>query len=90
MAIEKIEPFERGWYAGPVGWVGHDAAEFAVGIRSGLVENNQLSLFSGAGIVQGSKPEEEWQEIENKISNYLQILGCLDSQKVQSEVALLP
>lgn len=90
MAIEKIEPFERGWYAGPVGWVGHDAAEFAVGIRSGLVENNQLSLFSGAGIVQGSKPEEEWQEIENKISNYLQIMGCLDGQKLQPEVAILP
>lgn len=85
-AIEKIEPFERGWYAGPVGWVGHDAAEFAVAIRSGLVENNQLSLFSGAGIVQGSKPEEEWQEIENKISNFLQIMGCFDGQNVRSEV----
>ncbi len=87
MAIEKIEPFQRGWYAAPVGWVGHDTAEFAVAIRSGLVENNQISLFSGAGIVQGSKPEEEWQEIENKIGSFLQILGCLDMQSERAEVA---
>jgi len=81
MAIKAIEPFERGWYAGPVGWVGHNAAEFAVAIRSGLVEDNKLSLFSGAGIVQGSKPEEEWQEIENKIGCFVQIFGCVDSLK---------
>ncbi|WP_166177832.1 isochorismate synthase [Rubrobacter tropicus] len=35
--IRALEPFDRGWWAGPVGWVGSDAAEFAVGIRSGLV-----------------------------------------------------
>ena len=34
--IEKTEVFDRGWYAGPDGWVGRDAAEFAVAIRSGL------------------------------------------------------
>ena len=33
--IAKLEPFDRGWYAGPVGWVGRDGAEFAVAIRSG-------------------------------------------------------
>lgn len=75
IAIEEIEPFDRGWYAGPVGWIGHNSAEFAVAIRSGLVEDNQLSLFSGAGIVQGSQPEQEWQEIEHKIGSFVQILG---------------
>lgn len=74
-AIEEIEPFDRGWYAGPVGWIGHNSAEFAVAIRSGLVEDNQLSLFSGAGIVQGSQPEQEWQEIEHKIGSFIQIFG---------------
>lgn len=72
--IQKLEPFDRGWYAGPVGWIGSEAAEFAVGIRSGLVEGNKLSLFSGAGIVQGSTPEGEWEEIEHKISNFIKIL----------------
>lgn len=73
--IKALETFDRGWYAGPVGWVGADAAEFAVGIRSGLVSGRNLALFSGAGIVSGSKPEEEWAEIEQKISDFTKIFG---------------
>ena len=66
-AIDRLEPFDRGLYAGPVGWVGRDgagreAAEVAVGIRSGLVEGRTLSLYSGAGIVVGSDPAAEWAE----------------------------
>ncbi|HEY9804215.1 MAG TPA: isochorismate synthase [Leptolyngbyaceae cyanobacterium] len=75
IAINELETFDRGWYAAPVGWIGHNSAEFAVAIRSGLVENNRLSLFSGAGLVQGSKPEDEWQEIENKLGSFLEIIG---------------
>ena len=73
--IEQLENFDRGWYAGPVGWVSRNAAEFAVAIRSGLVEANRLYLYSGAGIVPGSSPETEWEEIESKIANYLKVLG---------------
>jgi len=72
--IARIEPFNRGWYAAPVGWVGADSAQFAVGIRSGLVEGNELSLFSGAGIVRGSDPDAEWREVENKIQDFIGIL----------------
>ena len=73
--IARIEPFNRGWYAAPIGWIGSDSAQFAVAIRSGLVEDNKLSLFSGAGIVRGSEPEEEWQEVENKIQDFISVLG---------------
>ncbi len=73
--IGNSETFDRGWYAGPVGWIGADAAEFAVGIRSGLVSGRNLSLYSGAGIVSGSVPEEEWAEIEQKISDFTRIFG---------------
>ncbi len=73
-AIRHMEPFGRGWYAGPLGYVGLDWAEFVVGIRSGLVRARQLSVFAGAGIVEGSKPEDEWQEIENKIGNFIKII----------------
>lgn len=73
--IKHLEPFERGWYAGPVGWVGTDSAEFAVAIRSGLVAGDTLSLYSGAGIVPGSRPEAEWDEIENKTRTFLGALG---------------
>lgn len=79
--IARLEPFDRGWYAGPVGWVGDDSAEFAVGIRSGLACGERLSLFSGAGIVTGSRPEEEWAEIEGKIGDFAGILGLDDADR---------
>lgn len=72
--IESLESFDRGWYAGPIGWVGREKAEFAVAIRSGLVEGSRLSLFAGAGIVEGSTAEGEWDEIENKISDFIKVL----------------
>lgn len=72
--LAEHEPFDRGVYAAPVGWVGFDEAEFCVGIRSGLIEGNTLALYSGAGIVPGSSAEAEWNEIENKMSNFLEAL----------------
>ncbi|MEM8666284.1 MAG: isochorismate synthase [Planctomycetota bacterium] len=73
--ISRIEPFDRGWYAAPVGWVSSDEAQFAVAIRSGLVDGKTLTLYSGAGIVRGSDPDEEWQEVENKIQDFIEVLG---------------
>jgi menaquinone-specific isochorismate synthase len=73
--IRDLEPFDRGLYAGPVGWIGAEASEFAVGIRSGLVRGRTLDLYSGAGIVDGSVPDEEWAEIENKISDFTGMFG---------------
>jgi menaquinone-specific isochorismate synthase len=73
--IRASEPFDRGWYAGPIGWIGADAAEFAVGIRSGLLRGDRLALFSGAGIVEGSVPETEWAEIEQKIGDFTGMFG---------------
>ncbi len=78
--IRMLEPFDRGWYAGPVGWIGADASEFAVGIRSGLVWGNRLALFGGAGIVAGSVPESEWAEIEQKIGDFTRMFG-LDPER---------
>jgi menaquinone-specific isochorismate synthase len=77
-AIARHEPFDRGWYAGPVGWMGRDAAEFTVAIRSGLVRDDQLALYSGAGIVDGSDPRREWLEIEQKLSDFAAVLGIDD------------
>jgi menaquinone-specific isochorismate synthase len=82
-AIRSQEHFDRGWYAGPVGWIGPNAAEFAVAIRSGLVQDKRLALFSGAGIVDGSVPEREWDEIEQKIGDFASVLG-LDGHAVDA------
>ena len=73
--IRKLEPFDRGWYAGPVGWISSNKAEFAVGIRSGLLCGRTLRIFTGAGIVEGSVPEEEWREIEDKLQSWQHLLG---------------
>jgi len=72
--IRKLEGFSRGWYGAPIGYVGLDWAEFVVGIRSGLTCGKKLSVFAGAGIVRGSDPSSEWDEVENKISNFIKII----------------
>jgi len=71
--LANLEPYARGWYAGPLGWIGADEATFVVGIRSGLLNDDKISLFSGAGIVEESDPEKEWEEIENKLGQFLRV-----------------
>jgi menaquinone-specific isochorismate synthase len=82
--LEENEPFDRGIFAAPVGWVGNDATEFAVAIRSGLVQDNQLTLYNGAGIVEGSNPAEEWDEIENKMCNFSHLLRYKETYEQES------
>jgi len=74
-AIRSLEDFDRGWYAGPIGWLGRDSAEFAVALRCGVLDGSLLSLFSGAGLVQGSECGAEWLEIEQKITDFTKVLG---------------
>jgi len=69
--ISRLEPFKRGWYAAPVGWISGSSAHFVVAIRSGLIHNQDLYLYSGAGIVAGSDADLEWEEVENKLANFL-------------------
>ncbi len=68
--ISKFEPFNRGWYAGIIGYIGNETADFSVALRSGLIYNNSLSLYVGVGIVEGSKSDTEWEEGNWKIKNY--------------------
>jgi menaquinone-specific isochorismate synthase len=73
--LDEVEGFDRGRYAGPVGWV--DASgdgEFAVGLRSAEIDGRQARLFAGAGIVAGSEPESEWQETQAKFEPMLRVL----------------
>jgi len=71
--IMDLEPFSRGWYAAPVGWVSRDAAEFSVAIRSALVNGPFAYLYSVAGLVKGSDPVSEWEEVDQKIGDILAI-----------------
>jgi menaquinone-specific isochorismate synthase len=69
--IAALEPFDRGWYAGPVGWFSADEAEFDVAIRSGLLIGRTLRLYTGAGLVRDSDPAAEWDEVEHKLIGLL-------------------
>ncbi|KAL0697908.1 hypothetical protein Bca4012_054030 [Brassica carinata] len=73
--IKQIEAFDRGMYAGPVGFFGGGESEFSVGIRSALVEKRFGALiYAGTGIVSGSDPSSEWNELELKISQFTKTL----------------
>lgn len=72
--IAEHEPFERGWYAGSAGYLSRQQSEFSVALRSAEVRDHVLTLYAGAGIVAGSDPEQEWQELENKVAGLRSLL----------------
>ena len=74
--IERLEGLDRGWYAGPVGWM--DAAEdgeFCVALRSGLLRDRTAHLYAGCGIVAGSEPAAELAEAEIKLEALLPLIA---------------
>ncbi len=74
--ITEHEGFERGWYAGPVGWLGADGdGELMVALRCGLVSGTQATLFAGCGIVADSDPASEWEESRLKFRTMIAALG---------------
>ncbi|MEQ8525787.1 isochorismate synthase [Gracilimonas sp.] len=65
--ISKLEHFDRGWYAAPIGWINANGeGEFVVAIRSGLIKSNEVRFFAGCGIVEDSNPQKEWDETNLK------------------------
>jgi menaquinone-specific isochorismate synthase len=73
--IHALEGRPRGWYAGLVGWIGHDAADFAVAIRSGVVRGRRMTAYGGAGIVRGSDPAAEWDETARKAASFINLFA---------------
>lgn len=65
--IEELEPYDRGGYAGPVGWLSSDGSgELAIALRGGVIEDQQIRAFAGCGIVVESDPAAELEETELK------------------------
>jgi isochorismate synthase len=74
--IRRIEPFERGFYGGLVGWCDADGdGEWVVAIRCAEAGERSLRLYAGAGIVAGSEPESELAETAAKCATLLQAMG---------------
>jgi isochorismate synthase len=76
--IAEHEGFDRGWYAGPIGWLGADGdGELMVALRCGLVSGRDATLFAGCGIVADSDPAREWDESRLKLRTMTTALGGL-------------
>jgi isochorismate synthase len=73
--LEALESFDRGRYAGPVGWVdAHGDGEWAVALRCAELDGTTARLVAGAGIVAGSDPDAEWAETQAKLEPMLRVL----------------
>lgn len=64
--LYTLEPFDRGLYAAPIGIRKKDFSHYIVAIRSSLLKENKLHSFAGTGIVKGSSPQLEWEELNRK------------------------
>jgi isochorismate synthase len=65
--IREREALDRGWYAGPLGWLDAQGnGEFVVALRSALVQGHQAMLFAGCGIMGDSDPASELAEARLK------------------------
>jgi isochorismate synthase len=73
--LDALEGFDRGRYAGPVGWVdAHGGGEWAVALRCAEVDGTTARLIAGAGVVAGSDPDAEWAETQAKLEPMLRVL----------------
>jgi menaquinone-specific isochorismate synthase len=74
--IEQLEPFDRGRYAGPVGWIGADGdGEWAIALRGGQLGSDQITAYAGCGIVAESEPSAELAETDLKFQPIIGALG---------------
>jgi isochorismate synthase len=79
--ISALEPFDRGFYAGAIGWCDADGdGEWVVGIRCGELTEpvtgpSTMTLYSGAGIMPASVPELEVTETSAKFRTLLRAMG---------------
>ncbi len=75
-AIADLEQMDRGWYAGPVGWMdATEDGEFCVALRSALLRDREARLYAGVGVVAGSDPAAELAETEVKLQALLPLLS---------------
>jgi isochorismate synthase EntC len=74
--IPALEGFDRGWYAGPIGWTDRDEdGEFVVGLRSALLRGRVARLYAGVGVVRDSDPAAELAETDIKLQALLPVLA---------------
>lgn len=74
-AIATLEDFDRGFYAGAVGWADRDGdGRWMVAIRCAEFAGRTARLYAGAGIVPGSDP---WSEVAETSAKFVALLSAL-------------
>ncbi|WP_260190402.1 isochorismate synthase [Actinophytocola gossypii] len=76
--IAELEPFDRGFYAGAIGWCdARGDGQWVVGIRCAEIAGAEMTLYSGAGIMPASRPDLELAETSAKFTTLLRAMGML-------------
>jgi salicylate biosynthesis isochorismate synthase len=74
--IPQLEGFDRGWYAGPVGWTDANGdGELCVALRCALLRGSVAHCYAGVGVVRDSVPAAELAETEVKLQALLPVLA---------------
>lgn len=72
MLLRRIEPYNRGFFAGACGYVDGDGdGEFSVALRTGVFDGEIGWLYAGCGVVAGSDADAEYDEIDMKLMTIL-------------------
>ena len=72
MALRRIEPYNRGFFGGALGYIDGDGdGAFSVGIRSGVFDGEMGYVYAGCGIVAASVAAEEFDEVDMKLQTIL-------------------
>lgn len=74
--IAELEPFDRGFYAGAIGWCdARGDGQWVVGIRCAELADRVMTLYAGAGIMPASQPHLELAETSAKFATLLRAMG---------------
>jgi anthranilate synthase component 1 len=78
--IAECESVQRGFYAGVLGWFGYNGnLDSCIMLRTALLQNGQVCIQSGAGLVADSVPESEFNETIFKASALFRAVTLADS-----------
>ncbi|WP_312224045.1 isochorismate synthase [Rhizobium rhizoryzae] len=86
--ISRLEGYDRGFYAGAVGWIDDQQdGEWYVSIRCAEISERRARVFAGAGIVPGSDPVKETEETSAKFTAMLTAFGIDEQGRPLQEFA---
>ncbi|MDR2703109.1 MAG: isochorismate synthase [Cellulomonadaceae bacterium] len=86
--IRDLELFDRGRYAGPVGWISANGdGEWGIALRGAHLVGSQARLFAGCGIAPGAQPGQELLESEAKLAPMRWALGAFGDPLDQTDDA---